>query len=233
MEGTAMNDQLRTQKSEIRKTAKRASISLLSALCVLSSALAPKALASSGTEGAAFLDIPVGGGPAAMGSAYSALATNAYAPTWNPAGLGFISDTEIAGQHLSYLESMNYEYLSLVHALDQQRDSGTHRGLGFSAQYLGSGDITRTDVDSTGNFVNPGGTFSSHYGAYNLSYGQTFNDKLAVGVTGKWINAKIDDVSANAYAVDLGSLYKMNDKLSLAATLTNMGSKLTFLSEGD
>ena len=44
--------------------------------------------ASSGTEGASFLDIPVGAEPAALGSAYTALATNAYAPVWNPAGLG-------------------------------------------------------------------------------------------------------------------------------------------------
>ena len=39
------------------------------------------AWASTGTEGASFLDIPVGAGPAALGAAYTALATNAYAPT--------------------------------------------------------------------------------------------------------------------------------------------------------
>src|SRR5579864_5584550 len=77
--------------------------------------LVQPARASSGTEGASFLDIPVGAGPASLGAAYTALATDAYAPTWNPAGLGFVSGTEMAGQHLSYLESMNYEYLSVVH----------------------------------------------------------------------------------------------------------------------
>ena len=59
------------------------------------------ALASSGTEGAAFLDIPVGAGPAAMGSAYTALANDAYAATWNPAGLGTLESTQFSGQHLS------------------------------------------------------------------------------------------------------------------------------------
>jgi len=184
--------------------------------------------ASSGTEGASFLDIPVGAGPAALGGAYTALAADAYAPTWNPAGLGFVPDNELSGQHLSYLESMNYEYLSFVHPFDQSRDDGTHRGIGFSAQYLASGDIPGTDING-----NPTGSFNSHYGAYNLSYGQTLGQKLSLGVTGKLINAQIDDVSANAYAVDLGSLYKVNEKLSLAGTLTNIGSKLTFLSDGD
>src|SRR6185437_12930341 len=133
-------------------------------------------LASSGTEGASFLDIPVGAGPAALGSAYTALATNAYAPTWNPAGLGFVDAAGVAAQHLSYLDSIHYEYLSAVYPFSDARDNPTHRGVGFSAQYLGTGDITRTDIDQAGNFVNPGGSFSSHYGAYNLSYGQSLGD---------------------------------------------------------
>jgi hypothetical protein len=185
--------------------------------------------ASSGTEGAAFLDIPVGAGPAALGSAYTALAEDAYAPTWNSAGLGFVEGTELAGQHLSYLESIHYEYLSVVHPLAGSREAGAnHKGLGFSAQYLASGDIPETDVN--GNSI---GDFQSHYGAYNLAYGQTLGEKAAIGVTGKWINAKIDDVSANAYAVDFGSMYKMTNRLTLAATVLNIGTKLKFLSEGD
>jgi len=191
--------------------------------------------ASSGTEGAAFLDIPVGAGPAALGSAYTALATDAYAPTWNPAGLARLSGNEVAAQHLSYLESMNYEFLSFVHPL-KPADSGNQRGIGFSIQYLGSGDIDRTDIDSSGQAVNGGnpiGTFSSHFASYNLSYGQTFNEKLAIGVTGKLINANIDDVGANAYAADLGTLYRANEQVQLGASLVNMGSRLKFIDEGD
>src|SRR5205807_5831970 len=193
-----------------------------------------------GTEGAAFLNIPVGAGPAALGSAYSALAADAYAPTYNPGGLGFLPSTQLSGQHLSYLDSNHYEYLSFVHPLTHTLSptSGGEgvrvRGaIGASVQYLGTGDITRTDIDSSGNFVNPGGTFSSHYAAYNLSYGQTLGEKLSLGLTGKWINAQIDDVSANAYAVDLGSMYKLQRHLTLAAVMTNLGSKLTFLNDGD
>lgn len=184
--------------------------------------------ASSGSEGASFLDIPVGAAPAAMGSAYSALATDAYAPVWNPAGLGFLTETQMAGQHLSYLESINYEYLSVVRPIAEPPGSTNHSGLGFSAQYLRSGDIPQTDASGSSL-----GQFSSRWGSYNLSYGRTLSDKLSLGLTGKWINAAIADVSANAFAVDLGSLYKLNDKINLAATLTNFGTKLTFLNDGD
>ncbi len=191
--------------------------------------MAASAWASSGTEGASFLDIPVGAGPASLGSAYTALATNAYAPTWNPAGLGFNDANEMAAQHLSYLESIHYEYLSFSHPLgDAHGSNPTHRSIGVSAQYLASGDIPSTDISGTSI-----GSFNSHYGAYNVAYGQTVGDKLALGVTGKWINAKIDDVSANAYALDFGSLYKVTEKLSLAGTLTNVGTQLKFLSDGD
>ena len=206
-------------------------ISTLCILSILCMGVAPTQ-ASSGTEGASFLDIPVGAAPAALGSAYSALASDAYAPVWNPAGLGFLGGNEIAGQHLSYLESVNYEFVSFVHPFDAQRHSSIRRGIGVSAQYLGSGDITRTDLDATDSPVD-NGTFSSHWASYNVSYGQTLGSKLSLGLTGKVINAKIDDVSANAYAADAGALYRYNDKLTLAGTLTNLGSKLKFLSEGD
>jgi hypothetical protein len=199
---------------------------ILSAVLLMPAAM--PAAASSGTEGAAFLDIPVGAGPAALGSAYTALATDAYAPTWNPAGLGFLESTSFSGQHLSYLESIHYEYLSAVHPLPQSRNSDNHSAIGFSAQYLASGDIAGTN--ELGDSI---GDFSSHYGSYNLAYGRTFGERLSLGLTGKWINAKIDDVSANAYAMDLGSMYRMNSKLTLAGTLVNFGTKLKFIEEGD
>ncbi|MFA5976324.1 MAG: PorV/PorQ family protein [Elusimicrobiota bacterium] len=178
--------------------------------------------ASSGTEGASFLDIPVGARPAALGGSYSALASDAYAPVWNPAGLGFLQGPELAGQHLSYIDSIHYEFLSFVYPLHKGRS------LGASIQYLGTGDMDGTNLDAT-----PAGSFSSHYASYNLAYGQTLTDRLSLGVTGKMINAKLADVSANAYALDFGSLYQVRQNLTAAATLTNIGNRLTFLSDGD
>jgi hypothetical protein len=179
--------------------------------------------ASSGTEGAACLDIPVGAGPASLGSAYTALANDAYAPIYNPAGLGFLNGTQVAAQHLSYLESINYEFLSFVKPVAQGK------ALGVSAQYLGTGDINATGPNNAESL----GTYSSHYGAYSLVYGQKVTDKLSLGLTGKWINAQLADVSANAYAADIGSFYKATDHLNLALTATNLGTKLTFTNQDD
>ena len=189
--------------------------------------------ASSGTEGAAFLDIPVGAGPAALGASYTALARDAYSPTYNPGGLGMLESTQFSGQHLSYLDSLHYEYLSFAVPLPRSTSCANAAecngsALGGSIQYLGTGDIDGLEADGTTPHE-----FSSYYASYNLSYGRSLSDKLSLGVTGKMIKAKLDDVSGSAYAADLGGMYQMQKNLTIAATVMNLGSKLKFLDEGD
>src|SRR5262245_58534970 len=113
--------------------------------------------ASSGTEGAAFLDIPVCAGPAAMGGSYVALAQDAYAATYNPAGLGFLPSTQFAGQHLSYLDTLHYEYLSFAVPFRKTTEY-PRSALGGSVQYLGTGDVD--SVDENGVSL---GTMSGYY----------------------------------------------------------------------
>ena len=189
---------------------------------------------SNGTEGASFLDIPVGAAPAALGSAYSALATDAYAPVYNPAGLGFLSAPQLSAQHLDYLESIHYEFGSFVIPLGRSWPAAdgeprtANRGLGGSIQYLGSGDIAGTSPSGA-----PIGDFSVRYAAYSLSYGQKVTDRCALGVTGKIVDGKIDDAAARAYAGDAGAMCQASEKVTLSATANNVGSKLTFTSQGD
>src|ERR1700686_772681 len=93
--------------------------------------------------------------------------------------------------------------------------------LGVSAQYYRPGDIKVTD--QSGNFT--GGAFGGYYGAYSLAYGQKVKGDLALGLTGKLISAKIDNVSASAYAGDAGLFYRPLKRLTLAAVAANMGTK--------
>jgi len=168
-----------------------------------------------------------------MGSAYTSLANDAYAATYNPGGLGFLESTQFSGQHLSYIDSIHYEYLSFALPLPRSTSCTSPAdcpgsAIGASVQYLGSGNIDGMDKD--GNAI---GSFSSYYASYNLAYGRAFGEKLSLGATGKLINAKIDDVSASAYALDLGGMYRLQNNLMAAVSVTNMGSKLKCLNEGD
>ena len=184
---------------------------------------------ASGTEGASFLDIPVGGAPAALGSAYTAQATDVYAPVWNPAGLAFLTGVEFTGTHLSYLGPVYYEHASVVAPVGKDHETGAApAGLGASVQYLGTGDL-----DARGPAGEPAGTFTSAFAAYSIAYGEKVSDKLGIGGTAKLITEKIADASASAYAVDVGLLYKPNAKLNVGAVLANVGSDIKFVNEAD
>jgi hypothetical protein len=198
----------------------RTSILLLGSLLQLS--YTSSSFASSGTEGAAFLDVPVGGRPAALGGAYSALAYDAYAPVHNPAGLGFLERTEFSGMHLTYLEDMNYEFASFTHPVT------IGHSIGASIQYFRPGDI-----DGLNDSGNPTGSFSGSYAAYSLAYGQEISERLALGVATKVIRAAIADYSSHAYGVDVGSLYQLSDHLMVAGGVANLGTRLKFINDSD
>jgi hypothetical protein len=187
------------------------------------------AWSASGTEGASFLDIPVGGSPAAQGSAYTAQATDVYAPVWNPAGLGFLHSLEFTGTHLDYVPPVYYEHAGFVVPLGKKDDSNNSpAGFGGSMQYLGTNSIDARDANG-----NPQGSFTASFIAYSLAYGEKLNDKLSLGVTGKLITESISDASAKAYAADMGLLYKPTSRLSVGAVVANLGTQLKFVDESD
>ena len=176
----------------------------------------------SGTEGASFLELPAGARPAALGGAYSSLASDAYAPTFNPGGLGFLQSPQVSAMHLLYVQDTSTEYLSYV----QPITSG--HAIGFAAQYFRPGTITATDT--AGNTI---GDFGGYYGAYSLAYGQKLTDWASLGATGKWISAKIDNVTASAFAADVGALFQCTPNWRISAVASNYGGKLTFLQQSD
>lgn len=182
----------------------------------------PRPLFGAGTEAASFLDIPVGAGPAALGSAYTAQAQDAYAPVWNPAGLGRLDSVQAAGMHVPYLQSVKYEFLSLVIPLGEEKKSG----IGAAVQYLGSGDIPSRDENGT--LI---GDFSTTFAAYTLAFGRQVSEKSSFGSAVKLITEKISDASAKGYALDMGLLYAAHDRLSLGASIVNLGPQFKLVSE--
>src|SRR5260221_12150660 len=91
--------------------------------------------AFNGAEGATFLEVPVGAGPASLAGAYTPLATDVYAPVWNPAGLGFLDSTQLGGMHQTYIDQTAFEFLSFVHPFTPGH------AFGISAQYFRPSDM--------------------------------------------------------------------------------------------
>ena len=66
--------------------------------------------------GAIFLLIAPGARAGGMGEAQTAVANDAYASYWNPAGLGFLDGRELALMHVNWLpglaDDLYYEFLA-------------------------------------------------------------------------------------------------------------------------
>ena len=176
------------------------------------------AATNGGRTAADFLQIGVGARAAAMGGAYTSLSTGADAAYWNPAALASQSHYEISFSHFSWYQDLNLEHGSAVAQLNERFS------IGASVTYLGYGEIDGYDVD--GNYV---GGISSYDWAGGLSLGYRVSDHLALGVTGKYINQRLDEYSGTAFAGDVGIRYQL-DRVTVAAAATNIGSGLQFVS---
>lgn len=92
---------------------------------------------------AEFLKVPVGPRAIAMGSAFTAVADDATAPHWNPAGMIYLPYREVLFQHAEQFGSLlNHDYLSAV--LPLGGTSGKESAIGVSFVRLATDDIPVT-----------------------------------------------------------------------------------------
>ncbi|MEK7384366.1 MAG: PorV/PorQ family protein [Elusimicrobiota bacterium] len=187
--------------------------------------LAPPAAWGGGTEGATpfnFLFLDANARPAALGGAYAAVATDANALQYNPAGLGGVSSNHVTFQHTEHFQGVSQEYAAL--ALKQ--------GFGFMFNTVSFGKIQRTTVsDPRGTGL---GTFGIRDLAASVGYGRSYKDGLlSLGVAGKYISEEIDNFRAQAGAVDLGAILDLKSHglpMALGLAVQNVGTKAKFQS---
>lgn len=192
-------------------------------LSLVSGVMVPSARADAGTSGGQFLKIGVGAKAVGMGEAYSAIADDASAIFWNPAGIARIRNTDVSATHISYFQDITYQYLACARAVSPV-DS-----LGVMVNYLSMPSITKYD--------NLGNELSDSYApadlAATMSWGRMLSPVFAAGVNIKYVSSSIDTESASTVAADLGAFYQCTPRLSLAAAVRNMGGEMKFISEAD
>lgn len=176
--------------------------------------------ASAGAEPFNFLFLDANAKPVGMGGAYTALATDANALLYNPAGLGRIKSYEATFMHNQHFAGMSQEYMAVA----------APQGWGLNLNYFNSGDVARTTV------ANPDGTGLGNTSASDLAlsggYGLPINESLAVGAAGKFIREANAGTVGSGYALDLGALYTVPrlKGLSLGAAVQNIGPSVKFQS---
>jgi hypothetical protein len=123
--------------------------------------------------------------------------------------------------YINYLLDFQTGYLAYARTL------GEKSFLGVSIQYQDYGSFDKLDE-----FGRDLGTFSAFDMALGITYSERLSRNFSVGVTGKFIYEKIDSLSSDAMAVDLGWLYRFDQgRTSFGMALRNLGSQLKGLTK--
>jgi hypothetical protein len=157
-------------------------------------ALLPTALARAsdpGTTAANFLELGIGPRAMAMGEALVGLADDVFANYWNPAGLARLENQEAGFVQTQYVEDISEEYAA--YALPH----GSLGTFGGSFTYLNVGKFPGYDASGA-----PIGDVGANDASATLSYARSlyhdrhFGTDLSAGLTGRWLQERLDTVSA-------------------------------------
>lgn len=200
----------------------------------------PSAIAQVAITAVPFLQIEPDSRGAAMGNTGVAIADNASAMFWNPAGLAFQKNNQISITHSNWLANFNvsdlfYDYLVGKYYVEGIGTVGAH------ITYLNLGEQAKTNEDSP-DIISK---FNSYELAFGLSYGFEVNKNLALGTSLRLIYSSLASGTTvsqqkvnpgSSVGVDLALLYKSNPftlmgnnaRFSSGFNLSNIGPGMQY-----
>jgi hypothetical protein len=187
-------------------------------LALLLGAAPAFASATAGAEPFNFLFLDANARAVALGGAYTALATDANALLYNPAGLARVERNEATFMHDSYAAGVLQEYGAYA----------SPNGWGGSFNYVNSGVVQNTTNS------NPDGSGLASTGLYDLAasagYGRKLGDALSLGAELKYIRESIAGISGAGVAFDFGAMYAVTQTpgLTFGASLQNVGPTVKY-----
>ncbi|MFH0775809.1 MAG: PorV/PorQ family protein [bacterium] len=180
-----------------------------------------------GETASAFLKLGAGARAAGMGDAYVAVADDATAGYWNPAGLAQVEGkqgTFMFLRPMAEVEDLAMSYIGIA-------IPASCGNFGGAITYYGYGETDETTgVDSNGDPIK-GKTWDAYDFACSLSFAKDVKKDTSLGATLKIVNGKIAESTAIAFACDFGLLQKKN-RLSIGAVIKNIGSSMKYEQEG-
>ena len=171
-----------------------------------------------GTTSANFLKIEVGARPIAMGGAFVAVADDATAIFWNPAGLARLPKSEVALSHTEWLADMSFDFAGIILPL------GGFGTIGASITSLSMGEMeVRTVFYPEG----IGEKFNAQDLSLGVSYARNLTDRFSIGFNAKYISQKIWHMSASSFAFDVGTLFTTQfNNMKIGMSISNFGNKM-------
>jgi len=176
-----------------------------------------------------FLALGAGARALALGSAYVAIADDATAGYWNPAGLADLDGRQV---HLTHAERYSglvaHDYVAVA------RSGRRVRGMALSLVRVGVDDIPFTELQDPGRALGPDNrpvvsttATSSDYALY-FSAGHRPCKRLSVGASLKVIYRSVGSFSAYGFGLDLGLRYRLGPGISLAASFRDVTTTPVF-----
>jgi hypothetical protein len=152
------------------------------------------------------------------------------AMTLNVAGLTRIGKTEIGIAHSIYLQGTGLGVNSIGFA--QRLSENGVLGVSINALDFGKIPITTNNLPE-----GTGATFSPLFFNMAVSYAHSFEKKVSVGITARFINESLADVSASGISLDAGVQYYTGgtdypERFKFGISLRNIGSSMQFGGQG-
>jgi hypothetical protein len=171
-----------------------------------------------GISTAQFLKIGVGGRASALGDAFVAIANDASALYWNPAGLVQFDENQIMFSHNQWIVDINHDFLGAVYHLD-----GTN-SFGFALTYLGMKDMPVTTEFAP---FGTGEYFGFNDLAVAVTYSRKMTEQFSFGGTIRFIEETLDKLKMRGLMIDLGTYYWTGlGTTRFAVTVSNFGNQL-------
>jgi hypothetical protein len=184
-----------------------------------------------GINAAAFLKVGVGGRQSGMGSAVTSLTGDATNMFWNPAGIALTDDAmQVSFTHNNWIASLKQEALAAAY---NWKNIGTV-GIGvmsFGITGIPADRDVYTDPELIAQQIDQATSATYDYQdlLFQATYSRFISDRLALGVTAKYIYEKIDDQHASAIAFDLGSVYNIGVlDWNIGARICNLGGDMKY-----
>jgi opacity protein-like surface antigen len=172
-----------------------------------------------GTTAAQVLKFNVGPRAIGMGGAFTSVSNDILSTYWNPSGTASISSNEAFFDHTDLYLDIKHDYAAFASNLS---DLGTV-GLFVSVLSMDEMEVRTIDKpEGTGEFFDAGAL------VIGINYARYLTENFSIGFNFKYINESIWHMSANGFAIDIGTLYKIPilNEFRIAASISNFGTKM-------
>lgn len=214
-------------------------------LCVLTIGMAEKTFAQ-GEAAVPFLLLAPDSRAGGLGESGAGLADNSAAVFWNPAGIAFLTGSEVGFTHSNWLPMFNLD-LFYDYATYRQYIEDLSGSLTASVTYMNYGEFVRTSSNSP----DPIGTFRSFDAALTLGYATKLSNSWGLGFNFRVIHSRLADKPteaeqgsgvATSVSFDVGAMWRpevldlpligdIGNQFSIGFNLSNIGPKIYYIDQ--